>query len=187
LSHLFVSASKKTIGACKNPLGCDGVLQASKQYGSTAVTCGKCSHEFCSECEFPPHSPVSCLLMKRWHDQRGYVELSKEEMSALELMYSITKPCPKCGVRIEKNQGARVGCVGPARCLGVGLVESVGVGCEGMLPVPCRVQRPPLHSAGCPHMTCRHCRYEFCWECGGKYHTTGTCTNPKEEVRGWSF
>jgi len=61
LSHLFVSASKKTIGACKNPLGCDGVLQASKQYGSTAVTCGKCSHAFCSECEFPPHSPVSCL------------------------------------------------------------------------------------------------------------------------------
>ena len=106
LSHLFVSASKKTIGACKNPLGCDGVLQASKQYGSTAVTCGKCSHAFCSECEFPPHSPVSCLLMKRWHDQRGYVELSKEEMEALELMYSITKPCPKCGVRIEKNQGA---------------------------------------------------------------------------------
>lgn len=137
LSHLFVTASK-TIGACKNPLGCDGMLQASKQYGQTAVTCGKCMHSFCSDCEFPPHSPVSCLLMKRWHDMRGYVELSKEEMQALDLMYSITKPCPKCGVRIEKNQG-------------------------------------------CPHMTCRHCRYEFCWECMGKYHTTGTCTNPKEE------
>ena len=69
------------------------------------MTCGKCAHSFCREGECPPHSPVSCALMKRWHGMRGYVELSKDEMQALELMYSITKPCPKCGVRIEKNQG----------------------------------------------------------------------------------
>ena len=104
---MFVSSSKN-IGACKNPLGCDGMLQANKQYGQTAVTCGKCLHSFCSECAFPPHSPVSCSLMKRWHEMRGYVALSKEEMQALDLMYSITKPCPKCGVRIEKNQGVCV-------------------------------------------------------------------------------
>jgi hypothetical protein len=105
LSQLFVSANK-TIGACKNPLGCDGMLQAAKRSSDPAVTCAKCMHSFCVSCEFPPHTPASCEQMKRWHGARGYVQLAKEEMAALELMLSITKPCPKCGVRIEKNQGA---------------------------------------------------------------------------------
>jgi len=134
-SKKFILLSKN-VGTCKNVKGCPGVLM----YGSdqSSVTCGKCKQTYCARCEMPPHSPTGCDLMKTWHSKGGYVELSTDEMAALELLLKTTKPCPKCGVRIEKNQG-------------------------------------------CPHMTCRHCRYEFCWECRGKYHTTGTCSNPEEK------
>ncbi len=90
LSHLFVSASKRTIGACKNPLGCDGVLQASKQYGSTAVTCGG----------FPdPHPTTPTHARTRGHPT--HTELARSSC-ALALPGSCSWSCSDGIVRQEQ-------------------------------------------------------------------------------------
>eukprot|EP01103_Thecamoeba_quadrilineata_P001858 TRINITY_DN11720_c0_g1_i1.p1 TRINITY_DN11720_c0_g1~~TRINITY_DN11720_c0_g1_i1.p1 ORF type:complete len:468 (+),score=80.61 TRINITY_DN11720_c0_g1_i1:50-1453(+) len=37
-------------------------------------------------------------------------------------------------------------------------------------------------NSGCAHMTCRHCRHEFCWNCGADYQTHGTCLSKAQIV-----
>ena len=59
----------------------------------------------CVNCGLPAHAPVPCSFMEDWRGKRGFLELSASEMESLSLMLSMTKPCPKCGVRIEKNKG----------------------------------------------------------------------------------
>ena len=68
--------------------------------------------------------------MRRWHSRRGYVEMATEDMEALELIYSTTKPCPRCTVRIEKNQG-------------VVRVRAVRAWCA-LSDLDCIVRPPPL-------------------------------------------
>jgi len=78
--------------------------------------------------------------MRKWMELEGPLPFEDEESIAnRKIKYSTTKPCPKCGIRIEKIDG-------------------------------------------CSHMTCKQfsCQYEFCWECGGEFHTTGECTKLKD-------
>ena len=114
--------SSKTTGSCKNPSGCDGVLVLTSESQQSSVTCGKCSQSFCVRCEMPPHAPAGCEVMKQWHTRGGYIDLSTHDMAALELVLRTTKPCPKCGVRIEKNQGCPHMTVS-AVCLGASVIE----------------------------------------------------------------
>jgi ariadne-1 len=101
-THMLTSSS---MGPCKNPQGCDGVLMMGSGVESSCVTCSKCRQSFCVRCDLPPHAPAGCAIMKTWHERGGFVEMSTEDMAALETVLKTTKPCPKCGVRIEKNQG----------------------------------------------------------------------------------
>jgi len=85
--------------------------------------------------------------MSQWEQKGGYLETGKEEEEeARKLKHLTTKPCPKCGVRIEK-------------------------------------------AGGCPHMTCMQpsCRYQFCWDCSGEYHTSSQCNRPKINVSAGSI
>lgn len=38
---------------------------------------------------------------------------------------------------------------------------------------------PIMKNGGCQHITCKACRYEWCWQCGGSYepghYTRGPC------------
>jgi hypothetical protein len=34
-------------------------------------------------------------------------------------------------------------------------------------------------NGGCPHISCKFCKHQFCWECGGEFHTTTSCSRPK--------
>jgi hypothetical protein len=124
---------------CKNPRGCRGIVLLADDAGSSEASCSLCACSFCATCDLPPHLPATCDLVAKWEEKGGYLETGKPaEVEARKLKHLTTRPCPRCGVRIEKN-------------------------------------------GGCPHMTCFQvsCKYEFCWECGGPFHTVVSCSRPR--------
>lgn len=88
--------------------------------------------------------------------------MGDEESKALQTMLTTTKPCPKCGVRIEKNQGWE--------------------GASRVVPAAMLCAKRYLSPTGCQHMKCRQCKYNFCWQCLGKYHCNAGCKAAVNEV-----
>ncbi|RHY35497.1 hypothetical protein DYB32_000016 [Aphanomyces invadans] len=103
LLRSFVDINK-TVKWCPAP-GCDKAIASSG--GLSTVSCGD-----------EAHMPVSCEQLATW------LEKCRNESETANWILANTKKCPKCAIRIEKNQG-------------------------------------------CNHMTCRSCKYEFCW--AGKF------------------
>jgi ariadne-1 len=81
---------------CPNA-GCDVAVEYPGG-GVIDVNCS-CGHSFCFACGDEAHRPVSCPDLKRWK-----VKNSAESENVTWIMAN-TKPCPKCQVAIEKNQG----------------------------------------------------------------------------------
>eukprot|EP00981_Chlorochromonas_danica_P000629 scaffold143_cov173-Ochromonas_danica.AAC.5 len=131
---------KRVMGTyCKNPRGCKGVVFMADDADMSEAFCSLCGTIFCAACDLPPHAPATCEMVADWDERGGFIETGRaEDLEARRLKHLTTKPCPRCGVRIEKN-------------------------------------------GGCPHMTCVQpsCKYQFCWECAGEYHTSSVCTRPK--------
>ena len=101
---------KHVIGAyCKNPKGCSGIVLMADDALYCEAYCSLCSLTFCAKCDMPPHAPATCEMVSKWEERGGYLETGKEEdVEARKLKHLTTKPCPKCGVRIEKNGGCPV-------------------------------------------------------------------------------
>jgi hypothetical protein len=73
------------------------------------AVCSLCATSFCAACDMPPHAPATCEMVAQWEEKGGYVETGKaEDVEARKLKHLTTKPCPRCGVRIEKNGGCPV-------------------------------------------------------------------------------
>jgi hypothetical protein len=68
------------------------------ELGAVDVTC-ECQARFCFKCSAPAHQPCPCDLAKKW-------TTSIDDNESLTQMWldAMTKPCPKCGTRIEKNR-----------------------------------------------------------------------------------
>jgi len=96
---------KPKIAWCRNPKGCEGVLSLEGNVSLSTLQCGVCGYQFCFKCDLAPHAPVSCLMMQKWSEKNGFIEGSEEEMENRKIKHRTTKPCPKCGVPIEKNGG----------------------------------------------------------------------------------
>lgn len=117
---------------CPGP-GCDRIAAITAVNWSLAdadsimATCDKCLTCFCLKCGNEPHAPLICVSLEKWQEK------CKNESETANWILANTKTCPKCRVRIEKNQG-------------------------------------------CNHMTCQHCRYEFCWICSGDWKDHGANT-----------
>ncbi|RYH32039.1 hypothetical protein EON65_01405 [archaeon] len=101
---------KKVIGTyCKNPRGCKGVVFMNEDADVSEALCSLCSTVFCAGCDLPPHAPATCEMLTDWEQKGGYLETGRaEDIEARRLKHLTTKPCPRCGVRIEKNGGCPV-------------------------------------------------------------------------------
>jgi len=80
---------------CPQP-SCAIVVEYRKG-GKAEIPC-KCGHMYCFSCGLDAHSPVPCDLAAR------FLELDSTNALTSALINACTKPCPKCGVRIEKNE-----------------------------------------------------------------------------------
>mmetsp|Transcript_24078 Transcript_24078/g.36424 ORF Transcript_24078/g.36424 Transcript_24078/m.36424 type:complete len:334 (+) Transcript_24078:231-1232(+) len=79
-------------------IACASSTSAMEQAGNVAH-CDSCESSFCLRCGEEPHSPSSCKELERWNEK------CKNESETANWILANTKPCPKCGSRIEKNQG----------------------------------------------------------------------------------
>ena len=59
----------------------------------------------CTSCALPRHTPVPCSIMQAWKAAGGFVEESRETAATLRWQLENTKPCPNCGMRVNKNGG----------------------------------------------------------------------------------
>jgi hypothetical protein len=72
----------------------------------TVSTCAKCGTDSCVPCQRPAHPGESCDKYKA--RLQGRVD---EEDKSLVTIRRASKPCPGCGIRIEKNGGCdHMGC-----------------------------------------------------------------------------
>jgi IBR domain, a half RING-finger domain/Zinc finger, C3HC4 type (RING finger) len=91
---------------CKNPRGCHGIVLLADDAGGTVASCSLCACSFCALCDLPPHAPATCELVAMWEEKGGYLETGRDaDVEARKLKHLTTRPCPRCGVRIEKNGG----------------------------------------------------------------------------------
>ena len=91
---------------CKNPRGCHSIVLLADDAGGPEASCSLCAFAFCALCDLPPHAPATCELVAMWEEKGGYLETGREaDVEARKLKHLTTRPCPRCGVRIEKNGG----------------------------------------------------------------------------------
>jgi len=90
----YISAHKG-LRFCPAPR-CSRVIKSAPSATSVRCICGQ---SFCFSCDEEAHDPVSCDQVARWQ-----AKCLKESETA-QWIISNTKKCPKCKVRIEKNQG----------------------------------------------------------------------------------
>lgn len=121
---------------CSRP-GCTVAVAITNDNLHKTIDC-KCGFSFCFKCGLAAHAPVPCDLAIK------FLKLDQTDALTEALIKATTKPCPKCGVPIEKNEA-------------------------------------------CLHMTCRVCRYNYCWLCkkpweghGGTYYQ---CVQYNEEKK----
>lgn len=77
--------------------GCNKAI-SSAGGGLSSVRC-TCGNVFCLRCGEESHSPVTCEQLALWQEK------CKNESETANWILANTKKCPKCSVRIEKNQG----------------------------------------------------------------------------------
>lgn len=95
-------SQNKLIKYCPSKPHCGYVAKLTGEYEPLiAVEC-ECAEEFCFDCLHKPHAPATCLMAEKWKI------LVKNEASSMSWVRVNTKPCPKCKVPIEKNQGCNM-------------------------------------------------------------------------------
>jgi len=73
-------------------------VATSSAHVDEVVNC-PCGHRYCFKCGEEPHQPCSCSQLSTWNDK------CSNESETTNWIMANTKKCPKCAVRIEKNQG----------------------------------------------------------------------------------
>jgi ariadne-1 len=90
----FVEHSK-SLRWCSAPK-CERVIRAR---GNPKTVICSCGYKFCFKCNEEPHAPASCQQVASWKIK------CRDESETAHWILANTRQCPKCNVRIEKNQG----------------------------------------------------------------------------------
>jgi len=99
LSKQFIESSKG-VRWCPAP-GCSKVISEPVVEGDNLVGECACGVIFCWYCKKMAHTPITCKEYSFWEEENP--ELGQALLNAW--LYQNTKPCPKCGNHIEKNDG----------------------------------------------------------------------------------
>lgn len=78
----------------------DKMLSRSGRLPQKDVVCS-CNNLICLRCEALGHEPLGCEIFEEWEEN---LDKKKDQLSGF-WMKSHTKGCPKCSIKIEKNQG----------------------------------------------------------------------------------
>jgi len=80
---------------------CSGTIirVESLKWSPGPVICTKCKLEFCISCKKTWHAPLCCDFVDLWEKE------VKSTDKTTDWIRGNSKPCPKCGVPIEKNGG----------------------------------------------------------------------------------
>jgi len=92
------AAEDSATRACPNA-GCAFVCRYPKGVARDVIC--PSGHIFCFACGMEGHNPASCDDAKQWRET-----LMSDSMD-LKWIQSNCRPCPKCGLMIEKNQGCQ--------------------------------------------------------------------------------
>ncbi|KAH6803037.1 IBR domain-containing protein [Perilla frutescens var. frutescens] len=93
---------------CPSP-GLDRAIEFDQDVSESHDVACDCSFKFCWRCAAESHRPAECKTVAEW------LEKNSSEAENTNWILAYTKPCPKCYVAIEKNQGCNhmrcgVGC-----------------------------------------------------------------------------
>lgn len=93
--------TKHFVTTAKNMALCPGASCSNAFVCRAPVRNARCSCgvRFCFRCSREAHEPVTCDMLELWLEKCG------NESETLNWIVANTKKCPKCAVRIEKNQG----------------------------------------------------------------------------------
>jgi ariadne-1 len=74
--------------------------RAAGVFGSDETTC-LCGVAFCFGCGEVPHRPATCDMLREWKKKAG----GGDEDMSVQLIATVSRPCPNCKSPIEKNDG----------------------------------------------------------------------------------
>ncbi len=83
---------------------CSNIIRVTSRatgvFGSDEITCA-CGAAFCFGCGELPHRPASCHMLREWKKKSG----GGDEDISVQLIATVSRPCPGCSAPIEKNDG----------------------------------------------------------------------------------
>ncbi|GLE01372.1 hypothetical protein PINS_up010202 [Pythium insidiosum] len=95
----FVLRSYVDINKCVQWCPSAGCTKAISSAGGLSTVRCTCGCIFCLRCGEEAHAPVTCEQLQTWQEK------CRNESETANWILANTKKCPKCAVRIEKNQG----------------------------------------------------------------------------------
>jgi hypothetical protein len=108
--------------------------------------CQACGHKHCVACESLWHENETCEQYQQRHQEEQRLRQEQEQLNeqSRAVVDQISKPCPRCKVPIEKNNGCD-----HMTCGGFSRIEYLIM----ILTIP----------------TGTRCRHQFCWRCFADY------------------
>ncbi|KAF4339988.1 e3 ubiquitin ligase ARI9 [Fusarium beomiforme] len=151
------------------------------------VVCRKCERRTCSKCDVAWHEDLTCEEYARQQedpDFQGYVELENEKYLKAKKAKADQRKADRAKEKAAKEKAKPKKAKEAAKSQNT-VAERRRIAArkkaeeEKSKAILKRTTKPCKgcgwaieKNAGCSHMTCRHCGYEFCWSCDKDWTST---------------